>query len=303
MVNIAAAKIKTKQNFAPEGVKMKKLLHFVCVLLVAVTSLGLSLGFAACGESADENVLTVGMECGYAPFNYTQFDDSNGAVKIDNAQGYANGYDVMIAKKIAESLGKKLVIKKYEFKGLIPAVQAGTLDLIIAGMSPTAERKESIAFSDAYYQSQLVIVVKKDGKYKDAQNLDDFSGAKIAAQIGTFHDDALQAQAAAHGIIAQKPMATFPVLIAALKIGTIDGYVAEYPGAKADCAMNDGFSFINLVNNGTGFTATDEDVQIAIGLKKGSAYLSGVNEALASISQTERDSLMQTATEIAPVEN
>ena len=145
---------------------MKKLLHFVCVLLVAVTSLGLSLGFAACGESADENVLTVGMECGYAPFNYTQLDDSNGAVKIDNAQGYANGYDVMIAKKIAESLGKKLVIKKYEFKGLIPAVQAGTLDLIIAGMSPTAERKESIAFSDAYYQSQLVIVVKKDGKYK-----------------------------------------------------------------------------------------------------------------------------------------
>lgn len=277
---------------------MKKFLTLLLAAFVAASALS----FTACGNKKDEGKIYVGMECGYAPFNYTQTDSSNGAVKISNANGYANGYDVMIAKKIAEKLGKELVIVKYEFKGLIPAVQSGALDFIIAGMSPTAERKESIDFSDAYYQSQLVIVVKQGSKFASATNLDGFKGAKIAAQIGTFHNDALQAQAAAHGILAQTPMATFPILIGALKAGTIDGYVAEYPGAKADCTMNDTLTFVNLQNNTTGFTATDEDVQIAIGLKKGSEYLTSINAALAKISQSERDQMMQTATENAPIE-
>lgn len=265
-----------------------------------LTALSLLLSFAGCGSQKDENALVVGMECGYAPYNYTQKDDADGAVKISNAQGYANGYDVMIAKKVAEKLGKTLVIEQYEFDSLINAVNAGSIDLIIAGMSPRADRMESIDFSDPYYDGQLVIVVRKDGKFKDATCLDDFNGAKIVAQSGTYHDDVLQEQAAEHGIIAETPLKTFPLMINALDSRAVDGYVAEEPGATADCATNKEFTFIKLENNSTGFKVSDSDTKIAIGLKKGNAELrNNLNAALAEISEEERLTLIMKATDLA----
>lgn len=274
---------------------MKKVLSSVIsVLLVVGILVGALTCFAGC-KKKDDSKLYVGMECGYQPFNFTQIDDSNGAVKISNAQGYANGYDVMIAKKIAEELGKELVIVKYEFNSLINGVNSGTLDLIIAGMSPTAERKEAIDFSDAYYESQLVIVVRKDGAFASATSLEDFKGAEIVAQNGTFHDRALQEQGPAHGIVRQTPKDTFPDMIVALNAGTIDGYVAEEPGAIADCYANPDLTYIRLVNNSTGFTASAEDVQIAVGMKKGSANLAAVNSALQKLSAETRNQLMNDA--------
>ena len=171
--------------------------------------------------------------------------------------------------------------------------------MIIAGMSPTAERKEAIDFSDAYYTSQLVIVVRKaeyKGKYANATKLADFKGAEIAAQIGTFHNDALQAQAKKYGILPQTPMSDFPALINALKTGAIDGYVAEEPGAKADCAANDELTYISLKNNDTGFSASPADVQIAIGLIKNSSIKDQINAALKKISAEERVKMMGDAT-------
>lgn len=275
---------------------MKKVITtIVSVMLVSLLLIGAVFCFTGCQNKKDDSKLYVGMECGYAPFNYTQTDASNGAVKISNADGYANGYDVMIAKKIAEALGKELVIVKYKFEALIPAVNAKSLDMIIAGMSPTAERKEAIDFSDAYYTSQLVIVVRKDGAFAKATKLADFNGAKIAAQIGTFHNDALQAQASEYGILPQT-MDTFPALINALKTKAIDGYVAEEPGAKADCAANDELTYISLKNNDTGFSASPADVQIAIGLIKNSSIKDQINAALKKISAEERVKMMGDAT-------
>lgn len=279
---------------------MKKVITtIVSVMLVSLLLVGAVFCFTGCQNKKDDSKLYVGMECGYAPFNYTQTDASNGAVKISNADGYANGYDVMIAKKIAEALGKELVIVKYKFEALIPAVNAKSLDMIIAGMSPTADRKEAIDFSDAYYTSQLVIVVRKaeyKGKYANATKLADFKGAEIAAQIGTFHNDALQAQASKYGILPQTPMSDFPALINALKTGAIDGYVAEEPGAKADCAANEDLTYIPLKNNDTGFSASPEDVQIAIGLIKNSSIKDQINAALKKISAEERVKMMGDAT-------
>lgn len=286
---------------------MKKVITtIVSVMLVSLLLVGAVFCFTGCQNKKDDSKLYVGMECGYAPFNYTQTDASNGAVKISNADGYANGYDVMIAKKIAEALGKELVIVKYKFEALIPAVNAKSLDMIIAGMSPTAERKEAIDFSDAYYTSQLVIVVRKaeyEGKYANATKLADFNGAKIAAQIGTFHNDALQAQASQYGILPQTPMDTFPALINALKTKAIDGYVAEEPGAKADCAANEELTYISLKNNDTGFSASPEDVQIAIGLIKNSSIKDQINAALKKISAEERVRMMGDATFFATGKN
>ena len=150
------------------------------------------------GSAEGEGKLYVGLECAYAPFNFTQQNDANGAVPIYNTNykrimGYANGYDVMIAQKIATALGKELVIVKMDWESLIPALKAGTINMIIAGMSPTADRKEVIDFSDAYYASQLVVVVRKDGAYAMAKSLDDLKGANLTAQLGTFHLKALNA--------------------------------------------------------------------------------------------------------------
>ena len=268
------------------------------ILLVAITLLCVAVLGACNGNdnsSADKETLTVGLECGYIPFNFTQTTDANGAVKISNADGYANGYDILIAKRIADALGKELVIVKTEWDSLVPGIEAGTLDLVIAGMSPTAERRKTIDFSEAYYESNLVIVVRKDGKYTEAKNLDDFKGAKLVAQQGTFHDDALQEQASAHGIVAGTPMSTFPEMTIALNAKTIDGYVAEEPGAIADCAANKDLTYVHLTNNSTGFTTSEEDTQIAIGMKYGYDQKDAVNNVLLGLSKEDRLALMEDA--------
>ena len=270
---------------------VKKVLSVTLVLIIVLSCLSLT----ACDSRETNGQLRVGMECGYAPFNYTREDEEYGSVKISNDEGYANGYDVMVAKRIAESMNKELVIVKYTWDGLINGVQSGALDFIIAGMSATDDRRESIDFSDAYYESQLVVVVRKNGKYAGAKSLADLSGAKIAAQQGTFHDVALEAQGGEYGIIRQTPMEDFPAMAAALSVGTIDGYVAEDPGARADCAANKDFTFIALENNTTGFKVEKNDVAISVGLKKGSPYLAEVNGAIAGISAEERAEMLQSA--------
>ena len=275
---------------------MKKTFKIVVLVLILAVLASSAIMLSACNKQ-DENKekLVVALECEYMPFNFTQQTDANHAVKISNADGYANGYDIIFAKRIAEALNKELVIVQTDWNSLVPGVQAGTYDLIIAGMSPTEERRKSIDFSDSYYQSNLVIVVRKDSKYANAQNLDDFAGAKLVAQIGTFHDDALQKQAAQHGIIADTAVKNFPLMTAKRNNGQIDGYVAEEPGAISDCAANKNLTYIHLLNNITGFVTNDDDTKIALGMKYGCEYKDAINDLLASISQEERLSMMQDA--------
>ena len=106
--------------------------------------------------------LRVAMECAYAPFNWTQTTDANGAVPISGQDNlYANGYDVVIARYIAASLGMELEVYAYQWDSLIAAVQSGAVDAIAAGMSPTAERAQEVDFTDCYYNSNLVVIYKK----------------------------------------------------------------------------------------------------------------------------------------------
>ena len=109
--------------------------------------------------------LKIGMECAYEPYNWTDTDGSSfGAVPIssEGQQGlYANGYDVQIAQYVANRLGLKLEIYAMEWDSLIPAVNSGAIDAIVAGMSPTAERSEQLDFTDTYYESNLVVIIRK----------------------------------------------------------------------------------------------------------------------------------------------
>ena len=125
-------------------------------------ALGEDIVLASDNTDTSKGTLRIAMECNYQPFNWTQTTDVNGAVKISNASGmYANGYDVQVARYIAAELGMALEVYAVEWDSLIPGLQAGTYDGIIAGMSPTADREEVVDFTDCYYNSNLVIIYKK----------------------------------------------------------------------------------------------------------------------------------------------
>ena len=90
--------------------------------------------------AAAADTLRVGMECGYAPYNWQQTDANEFTAPIADGNGYADGYDVQIALRIAQALNMDLEVVKTDWDGLIPSLNAGNIDLIIAGMSPRAFR-------------------------------------------------------------------------------------------------------------------------------------------------------------------
>lgn len=248
---------------------------------------------------AEEKTFKVGMEAGYPPFNWTQQNDAHGAVPIEGSPGeYAGGYDVEIAKIIAEKLGRKLVVVKTEWDGLSPGVTSGKTDAIIAGMSPTPERRKTIDFTDPYYQSNLVLVVRSDGKYKDAKSIHDFKDAKITAQLNTFHYDMIKQM---DGVNQQPAWDNFPAMRVALESGVIDGYVSEKPEGITAQTLNHDFKMIEF-DEGQGFQTNPDDTTIAIGMKKNNPDLPKINEILASISPKEQDELMEKAIKNQPGE-
>ncbi|WP_458414795.1 transporter substrate-binding domain-containing protein [Schinkia sp. CFF1] len=244
--------------------------------------------------SSEKDTFKVGLEAGYPPFNWTQMDDSNGAVPIDGSSEFAGGYDVEIAKKLAEGLGKQLVIVKTEWDGLVPALTSGKIDAIIAGMSPTAERKKTIDFSDNYYKSNLVMVVKKGSKYEGATSIQDFKGAKVTAQLNTFHYSVIDQ---IKGVNKQPAMDNFPAMRVALESGVIDGYVSERPEAVSASSANENFAMVEFKD---GFVTSDDDTSIAVGLAKGSELTTKINEILAGISADEQTKIMDAAIKNQP---
>jgi len=241
------------------------------------------------GGSEDGGQFRIGMEAGYPPFNWTQQNDANGAVKIaDNAE-YAGGYDVQMAKKIAEGLGKELVIVKMEWDGLVPALQSNKIDAIIAGMSPTKERKQTIDFTENYYTSDFVMVIKKGSKYEKAKSIQDFSGAKITSQLNTSNYNVIDQ---IKDVQKQTAMDNFPAMRVALEAGKIDGYVAERPEGISAAAANDKFAYVAFEE---GFDTDLSNTSIAVGLRKDDANREKINEILKGISEDDRQAIMEEA--------
>ena len=181
---------------------------------------------------------------------------------------------------------------------LVDAVQSGALDCIAAGMSPTDIRKETVDFTSNYWVSNLVVITKKDGTLASASSLSDLAGKTIGAQVGTFHADALSQIAN----VQSKIMDDFTVLYTALNAGTIDGYVAEEPTAYSICAANNTLMYVPLVNYSTGFTCSDGDAAIAVGVRKGSNLTAEFNRVIDAMTDTERSDLMQKMVAASPIE-
>ncbi|MGO1581314.1 MAG: transporter substrate-binding domain-containing protein [Peptoniphilaceae bacterium] len=281
------------------NIKKISLLSLAITMVLPLVSCGNKDVNQASESSIDNNELKVGMECMYAPYNWTQKDDSNGAVKIEDSNQYACGYDVEIAKKIADGLGKELKIVKTEWDGLPPAVQSGKIDVIIAGMSPTEDRRQNMDFSSPYWQSELIMIVKEDSKFANAESLSDFSGAKITGQLNTVHYSVIDQ---IEGAIKEEAMGDFMQERIALQSGKIDAYVAETPeGISVKNAMP-GFTYVSF-DKEEGFKTEDTERQVAVGLKKGSSLTEEINKIIESISEEDRQKLMEEAIINQPTSN
>ena len=274
---------------------MKRIIALILTLTLAVFA------FASCSSAAGkkdlENVtaagkLVVGMECAYAPYNWTTTTATETTVPISNVAGaYADGYDVQIAKLIAAELNVTLEIKAIEWDGLIPALESGEIDMIIAGMSPTEERDLSIDFSNTYFDSNLVMVVKANGVYASADDIQDFSGAKITGQLNTFHYDVIDQ---INGVSKQTALADFAALIQSLDSGAIDGYVCEKPGAISAVAANPEFAFVEFSAE-NGFECDPAESSISVGVRDGSTLVDTINAAIAKLSTADKEALMDSA--------
>ena len=280
---------------------MKKILSLVLAMVLIALTLTSCGGIDATKDY--ETVLkngkiVVGMECAYAPYNWTVSAATEHTVPISNNPGaYADGYDVQIAKHIAASLGVELEIVAIEWGGLIAALEQGQIDLIIAGMSPTADRKLSIDFTDTYYDSELVMVIRKDGAYTGATSIQDFSGAKITGQLNTFHYSVIDQ---INGVNKDTAREDFAALIMALEGGAVDGYVCEKPGAVSAVEANDEFTYIEFAE-GQGFVCDPAESSISVGIRKDSNLGNAINAILRGLTTEQKQQMMDEAIARQPI--
>ncbi len=265
---------------------MKRILSLVFILgcLLALTSCG--------GNGVVDNrpTLIVGMECAYAPFNWTEHTKTDTNYPIDGSSFYAEGYDVQIAKIIADELGYRLVIKAIEWDGLISALEAGQIDAIIAGMSDTEERRLSVDFTAAYYRSTHVLVMKKDSKYINGKTLNDFAGANVVGQIETLYDSLIDQLV---GVNHQTPLADVPTIVTAINSNRSDITILEEPVAKGLIETNPDLTYITLES---GFNVSEEDVCVAIAIAKDNSDLNDkISQILEKITLEQRTKLMDEA--------
>lgn len=275
---------------------MKKVFAVLCVFAILLMGCSQNSSTSTEGEKEERKVLKVGMECDYAPFNWTDPEANEFNVPLSSG-GYADGYDVQIAKRIAESLDMDLEIVKMGWDSLTTSINSGIIDLIIAGMTDTPKRREEIDFTNPYYQSDMTIIVRSDSPYANAVKLSDFSGAKIAGQMGTLYDTVIDQ---IPGVEHATAMETYPLLVQALLSGVVDGVTAETPVGQGNVAANgDALKLIEFAP-GDGFDVDLTDTSVSIGIKKESELFEDVQKALAEISQEERDQMMKDAASRQP---
>ena len=248
----------------------------------------------------DPTTLTVAMECAYAPYNWTQSDDSNGAVAIRGSSDYAYGYDVMMAKKIGEALGQKVQIVKLDWDSLIPAVMSGDVDCVIAGQSITAERAAQVDFSDPYYYASIVTLTKKDSAYANAASVADLAGATATSQLGTiWYDTCLPQIENANILPAQE---TAPAMLVALNSGACDIVVTDHPTGQAALTAYPDLTMLDFGGGDGDFQVSDEDINIGISMKKGNTALKdAINEVLATMTTDDYNTMMDEAISVQPL--
>ena len=251
-----------------------------------------------------DGVFTVGMECAYAPYNWLQPDDSNGAVPVSGGSGYANGYDVTIAKRICEAYGWQLEVVSSAWDSLTPAVQSGTMDANIAGQSMTAERMTEVDMAGPYYYATIVVLTTKNSQYAGAQSIADLAGGKCTSQSGTIWYDSCLPQIENAQLLA--PAESAPAMIMQLETGAVDYVCTDMPTAMAAAAKNDELVILNFSGTDGDFQFASEEeraenVNIGMSVAKGSTeLLDAINAVLDGMTADDFNTLMDQAIAVQP---
>ena len=278
----------------------KKIASFLLVLMLSVAFV-----FAAGSKeasSSSSNTLKVAMECGYAPYNWTQTTDANGAVKISGSTEYAYGYDVMMAKLIAEKLGKDLEIVKLDWDSLVPAVQSGTVDCVIAGQSITSDRLQMVDFTTPYYYASIVCLVNEGSKYEGAKGVGDLKGAVCTSQQNTVWYDVCLPQIENANILPAQESA--PAMLVALSAGRVDLICTDMPTAQAALVAYPSFRLLDFTSSNDNFVVSQEEVNIGISVSKSNPELTAaINEVLATLTVDDFNAMMDEAISVQPLSN
>ena len=284
-------------------------------ILPLLLSLAMALALCACGSQSssdgaqtsvsgstgvEDGVLTVGMECAYAPYNWTQMDDSNGAVPISNVPGaYANGYDVMIAQRICETYGWELEIVSSAWDSLCPAVQSGTMDANIAGQSMTADRMKEVDMAGPYYYATIVVLTTKDSQYANAASIADLAGGTCTSQSGTIWYDSCLPQIENTNLLA--PADSAPAMIMQLQTGAVDYVCTDMPTAMGACATYDNLVILDFSGSEDNFQVDAGEINIGISVVKGNTtLLDAMNAVLSGMTVEDMNQIMNEAIAVQP---
>lgn len=263
-------------------------------LLASLVLTGCSGGSTGSSDStSDENTLRVGMECNYAPYNWSTTQSTDTSKKISDVD-YCDGYDVMMATKLAEKTDKEVEIVKLDWDNLILSLNNNQIDAVIAGMTATDERKQQVNFTDPYYVSEEVLIVKKDSQYTSATSLEDFKGATVQGQMNTIYDEVIDQIPSVNHMPAAE---TFPAAIQALQAGSVDAVTSELPVANGVVSANPDLAIVRFAE-GKGFEA-DTSVSIAV-RKNDDELLNALQDALKTIDTDTRNTWMEEAVNRQP---
>ena len=267
--------------------------HWLSVVVLPVAVL-----LSSCGgiDTLGDNVLTVGLECEYAPFNWTTTVATETSVAIQDQPGlFCDGYDVRIAQYLADELDVELEVRKLAWEGLIPALNAGTIDAIIAGMTDTPLRRQSITFTNPYFETTSVMVVLNTSDYASATTIQDFEGATVVAQLGTIQNSALAEYEEEVGLIHGTAYETYFAAFQALVAGDagVDAILAEAPfAAQMQTAYPNQLTVIELLTE-DGEPDDNFLVTVSVGLRLADTSIEeDMNAILATISDSTRQTWM-----------
>ena len=276
---------------------MKKLIALLCALAL---TLSVSVTFAEAIPGLEDGVLTVAMDCAYAPYNWAQPDDSNGAVPIKDKDGlYANGYDVMMAKAICEANGWELEVVQLDWDSLIPAIISGTVDAVIAGQSMTASRMEVVDFAGPYLYATIVCLAKSGTPNAEAKGISDLQGT-ATSQSGTIWYDVCLPQVAGAQVV--PPAESAPAMLMAVESGTVDFVCTDMPTAQGALIAYPDLVLLDFAGSGDDFEVSDEDINIGISIQKGNtALLEALNAYLSEKTAEDFNALMAEAIKVQPL--
>lgn len=299
------------------------------MLCMAVTAGMMTMSLAGCGSSGEAassgsagstaegaaaaetetKVLRVGMECAYAPFNWTQVGeevpDGSKAVPIYGSSDYAYGYDVMVAQKLADQMGMSLEVHKVEWDSIGLSPDAKEYDCIIAGMGMTKEREASYSFTEPYYYCDNCLVVKKGSEYENVKGLSEFAGKNVTVTT--------QLGAGWVPLLEQIPDATLGAsyettaeVFMAISNNVADVALIDIPTAESALLTNTDLKII-VPDPSDAFEGDKEMTNVCIATRKDDTALRDeLQKAMDAVGWNDKakmDELMKKAVESQPAEN